>query len=174
MANYANGAVNSGSPSRAAFTYAVPDGMSLCPGDGVLVPFGRQTLQGIVIEVAETAEVASPRLVEARIEDRPVISIAHVALGCWISEYYLAPLFASIALMLPPGFERKPLTFYRSLVTMEEAQRLPVPPRQRAVLSYLIEGGLIEAGLLSKEVRTPGVANALSQLSQRGLVERSY
>src|SRR5947208_7961832 len=104
MANYANIAVNSGSPSRAAFTYAVPEGMDLSSGDGVLVPFGRQTLQGIVMDVAETAAVASPRPVEARLDDRPVISAAHVELGRWISDYYLAPLFASVALLLPPGF----------------------------------------------------------------------
>src|SRR5436309_7310269 len=116
MANFANVAVNSGSPSRGPFSYAIPEGMTLSPGDGVLVPFGRQTLQGIVMDVGETPGVASPRPVEARLDERPVISAAHVELGRWISDYYLAPLFASVALMLPPGFERKLLTFYRPLV----------------------------------------------------------
>ena len=40
-----------------------------------------------------------------------------------MADYYLSPLFAAIALMLPPGFERKPLTFYESLSAPEEVDR---------------------------------------------------
>src|SRR5437867_4721033 len=61
-------AVNSGAPSRSAFTYRVPEGMALTPGDGVLVPFGRRSLQGIVLELTDTSAVGAPREVEARLD----------------------------------------------------------------------------------------------------------
>ncbi len=174
MSAYVDVAVNSGLPHREPFSYAVPDGMELGPGDAVFVPFGRRTLQGIVVATSEVPSFSETRPVEAKMADRPVISPERVVLGRWISDYYLAPLFSGIALMLPPGFERKALTFYRPLVTESEAERLPAPPRQRAALSYLIAHGETEAGVLQRDLDTTGVANALGQLAGRGLIERRY
>ena len=47
-------AVNAALPTiRDTFSYSVPEGMTLQPGDGVLVPFGRRMLQGIVMQAVE-------------------------------------------------------------------------------------------------------------------------
>jgi primosomal protein N' (replication factor Y) len=167
-------AVNSGLPHRDAFSYAVPEGMTLQAGDGVFVPFGRRKLQGIVLETPEVPSFADPKPVDARIGDRPVISAARVKLARWISEHYLAPLFASVSLMLPPGFEQRPLTFYEPVVTPDEAERLTMPPRQKAVLSYLLENGASEGRVIEREVKLSGVSTALSQLSVRGVINRTY
>ncbi|HXH20832.1 MAG TPA: primosomal protein N' [Dehalococcoidia bacterium] len=167
-------AVNSGLPHRGAFSYAVPEGMALAPGDAVFVPFGRRTLQGIVVEATEVPAVAGPRPVEAKLDDLPVVSPERIALARWVSDYYLSPLFPAVALMLPPGFERKPLTFYESLLEPEELDRITLPPRQRAVLSLLARSGRLEAAQVEKLAGLSGVAAALSQLVQRGLVRRTY
>ncbi len=167
-------AVNSGLPHRGAFSYAVPDGMSLDSGDAVFVPFGQRTLQGVVVASVETPAVAEPRQIEAKLGERPTIAAERVKLACWIADYYLSPLFSAIALMLPPGFERKPLTFYEALLAPEEVDRTPLPPRQKLVLTTLIELGLTEAAALEKQAEVSGVATALSQLVQRGLVRRTY
>ncbi len=53
-------AVNSGLPHRQAFSYAVPEGMTLEAGDGVFVPFGRRLLQGIVMDDGRGAVVRRP------------------------------------------------------------------------------------------------------------------
>ena len=166
--------VNSGLPQRGTFSYAVPAGMTLGAGDGVFVPFGRRYLQGIIMAAVEVPAFADPKPVDARLGDRPVVAPERIALAAWLSEYYLAPLFASVALMLPPGFERKPLTFYEPLLEAAELDVTPLPPRQRAVLAHLIEKGRTEAGPLQRELGSPGAATALSQLAQRGLVLRSY
>jgi primosomal protein N' (replication factor Y) len=167
-------AVNSGLPHRQTFSYAVPDGMTLVPGDAVFVPFGRRFLQGIVMDVVEVPAFAGPKPVDARIGDAPVISAERVDLARWLADYYLAPLFASVALMLPPGFERRPLTFYEPLVSADELMTLKVPPRQLAVLHHLVEDGRSESKQVERNVKLSGVATALSQLSLRGLVRRSY
>src|SRR3990172_3199849 len=103
-AAYVDVAVNSGLPHRGAFSYSVPPGVELGPGDAVLVPFGRRTLQGIVMETAAVPAVSDTRPVEARVGNRPVVPPERIHLAQWISEYYLAPLFSAVALMLPPGF----------------------------------------------------------------------
>jgi primosomal protein N' (replication factor Y) len=171
---YVEIAVNSGLPHRGPFSYAVPDGMDLAPGDAVLVPFGRRTVQGIVMKQVAVPAVAEPRSVEAKLYERPVVTEERLRLASWISEYYLSPLFPAVALMLPPGFERRPLTFYEPLLTAEEAGRVPLPPRQRAVLTALIETGVSEAADIEKRSAVAGVASALSQLVRRGLVRETY
>ena len=167
-------AVNSGLPHRQTFSYAVPEGMSLQPGDAVFVPFGRRYLQGIVTEAVDVPAFADPRPVDARMGDRPVISPAHVELARWIAAYYLSPLFPAVALMLPPGFERKPLTFYESLLRPEELGDARLPPRQRAVLDLLVRDGRMEAKEIDRGLKQKGIAATLTQLVQRGLVLRSY
>jgi primosomal protein N' (replication factor Y) len=171
---YVEVAVNTGLPQRGSFSYAVPEGMTLAPGDAVFVPFGRRQLQGIVTAVSEVPAFESPKPVEARIGDEPALSEAHVRLGEWMAAYYMAPLFASLAPMLPPGFERKPLTFYEPLLSTAEADLTPMPPRQRLVLRHLIERGRAEGSAVAKELRLPGVERALAQLTQRGLARRAY
>ncbi len=167
-------AVNSGLPHRDAFSYAEPEGVALQVGDGVFVPFGRRKLQGIVVDTPEVPSFSGPKPVEARIGNRPVISAERVKLAHWISDHYLAPLFASVALMLPPGFEQRPLTFYEAVITADEAERVTMPPRQKAVLSYLLENGASEGRVIEREVKLTGVATALSQLSVRGIISRTY
>ena len=58
---FAEVAVNSPIPAQQTFTYRVPDGMSLAPGQTVYVPFGQRLLQGVVMELTE-----SPAYPEAR------------------------------------------------------------------------------------------------------------
>ncbi|HEX5368706.1 MAG TPA: primosomal protein N', partial [Dehalococcoidia bacterium] len=172
---------------RQSFSYAVPEGMTLQPGDAVFVPFGRRFLQGIVMQVVDVPAFPDPKPVDARIADRPVISQRRVELARWLADYYLAPLFSAVALMLPPGFERKPLTYIEALLGAGEAGAHTLPPRQRSVLMHLIEAGRSEAKEIEKALVThaapaqgtkrltsSGVTTALSQLTQRGLVRRSY
>jgi primosomal protein N' (replication factor Y) (superfamily II helicase) len=167
-------AVNSGLPHRQNFSYAVPDGMTLQPGDAVFVPFGRRFLQGIVMQVVEVPAFADAKPVDARISDLPVISEERVELAHWLAGYYLSPLFAAVALMLPPGFERRPLTFFESLVTADELETLRVPPRQLAVLTHLIAAGRGEARQIERDLKPTSTTTALSQLTQRGLIQRSF
>jgi primosomal protein N' (replication factor Y) len=171
---YAEVAVNAALPHRRAFSYSVPEGMRLEVGQAVYVPFGRRTLQGIVLELPEVPSYPETRDILAPLTEGPILSPALVALGRWISEEYLAPLFLSLALMLPPGFEQKPLTYVSPLVGGQEAAGLDLSPRQREVLSLLLEGGRQEVGDLRKRAGVPALATILSQLERRGLVERSY
>jgi primosomal protein N' (replication factor Y) len=171
---YAEVAVNAALPHRRAFSYSVPEGMRLEVGQAVYVPFGRRTLQGIVLELPEVPSYAETRDVLAPLTEGPILSPAQVALGRWISDEYLAPLFLSLALMLPPGFEQKPLSYVVPLVGAQEAAGLELSPRQREVLSLLLAEGRQEVEDLRKRARVPALAAILGQLERRGLLERSY
>jgi len=171
---YAEVAVNAAVPHRRAFSYSLPEGMRLEVGQAVYVPFGRRTLQGIVLELPEIPSYPETRDILAPLTEGAILSPAQVALGRWIGEEYLAPLFVSLALMLPPGFEQKPLTFVSPLAGAQEAAGLDLSPRQRQVLSVLLAGGRLEVEELRKRARVPALATVLGQLERRGLVEQSY
>jgi primosomal protein N' (replication factor Y) (superfamily II helicase) len=108
---YAEVSVNSPVAQRRTFSYAVPEGLDVCAGQAVLVPFGERVLQGIAMEITPLPAVEDTREILGVIESAPILSSFQIALARWISDYYLAPLFSAVALMLPPSFERKALTF---------------------------------------------------------------
>ena len=58
-------AVNSGQPSRTAFTYRAPQGLQVSAGQAVFVPFGPRVLQGIVLEERSRPELEGIRDIEA-------------------------------------------------------------------------------------------------------------
>ena len=171
---FAEVAVNAAAPLRQTFTYRVPDGLPIEPGQAVYVPFGSRTLQGIVVETSETASVAQTRDIADVIDVRPHLSPAHIQLARWLSDYYLAPLFDCISLMLPPGFKRRPLVMLRPLASVEELPHLKLTDLQATVLRRAIELGETEAEQLRRELKIKGAPSAISALIKRGFLQRSY
>jgi len=171
---FAEVAVNSTAPHRRTFTYSLPDGLSVAVGQAVYVPFGSRTLQGVVLEVTAEPRFPETRDIIATIEGQPLLSPERAALARWISDRYLAPLFDCVALMLPPGFRRKPLTLLRPLVSPGDAGALELTPRQRQVLEALAGRREVEAEELRSELRLRSLGAIVDQLAGRGLVERTY
>jgi primosomal protein N' (replication factor Y) len=170
---FAEVAVNAAAPIRQTFTYRVPDGMTLAVGQAVYVPFGARTLQGIVTELTELPAYEEARDIEALIEERPIVSEEHIALARWMSEYYLAPLFDCIALMLPAGFKRRPLTYLRPAFWAAEAAP-ELTPLETEVFESVREHGEIETEALKRAVKGKGVPRAISSLVRKGVLARAY
>ena len=171
---FAEVAVNSTAPHRQSFTYSLPRGLSVAVGQAVYVPFGSRTLQGVVLEVTEEPRFPETRDVIAVVEGPPLLAPERAALARWISEHYLAPLFDCVALMLPPGFRRKPLTLLRPLASGEEIAALELTPRQRQVLETLAGRSEMEADELRQELGLRSFGSVVDQLAGRGLIERGY
>ncbi len=85
------------------FTYAVPDGMALTPGQLVAVPFGPRTLEGFVISLSDgcglPAEKVKPVLRVVRQE--PVVLPDLLELAEWLHVRYLCNFVDALRLMLP-------------------------------------------------------------------------
>src|SRR3990172_4999616 len=171
---YAEVTVNAAAPLRQTFTYRIPDGMAVESGQAVYVPFGSRTLQGIVMDVTEEAAFPDARDIEALIEERPLLSPAHIALARWLSDHYLAPLFDCVSLMLPAGFKRRPVTVLRPLATQEELPRLGLTDKQRSALEYVIERGEAETEELRRALELTKVPILVSSLLRRGFLQLQY
>jgi primosomal protein N' (replication factor Y) len=90
-----------------------------------------------------------------------------------MSDYYLAPLFDCLSLMLPPGFKRRPLTYVRPAFWIANLPE-DLPEAERAVLTRINELGETESEALKREVGRKQAGKALASLIRKGLVARTY
>jgi primosomal protein N' (replication factor Y) len=168
---YAEVSVNSPVAQRRTFSYAVPSGLAVSEGQAVRVPFGEKTLQGIVLELSRYPAVEDTREIIDVIEPEPVISPLYISLARWISEYYLSPLFSAVALMLPPGFERKAVTLLSAAAG--DSNDLSLTGEQRRVFDMVGQGN-VELRKLERALGKKKAQAVVSQLVRQGLLVRSY
>lgn len=103
---YAEVAVSAPGGHRHTFTYSIPDSLDVEVGSGVWVPFGARVLQGVVTSLTDSSSISEIRMISDILGTSPLVSPERIQLALWIADYYLAPVFSAVALMLPPGFER--------------------------------------------------------------------
>jgi primosomal protein N' (replication factor Y) len=171
--SFAEVSVNSPAGERQLFSYSIPDNLTLAAGHAVWVPFGSRVLQGIVVELSDFPAVQSVRPVDSLIQPEPLLSMKQLELAQWISSYYLSPLFAAIALFLPPGFERQPLTFL-SVTDKTESEVSNLSDEAKKALVVISREEKISLKQIEKEIGKKAAQKAASQLINRGLITRSY
>ncbi|HVN56613.1 MAG TPA: primosomal protein N' [Anaerolineaceae bacterium] len=103
------------------YDYHIPEELEgrVLPGCLVIVPFGSQQVQGVVLRQVDSPQVPTTRAVQDLIDPLPVLTPAQIELACWMAEETLAPLAVCIDRMLPPGLSQRADTLYTPL---------PVPP----------------------------------------------
>ena len=116
-------------PLDQAFTYAVPAGLRVATGVRVRVPWGRQTLIGVIVAVhhhlPEGAGSATLRSIERVLDDEPILDEVLLEMARWTAAYYQAPLGEAVRCALPPPAEVKER---RRLRVTEEGSRLLTAP----------------------------------------------
>jgi primosomal protein N' (replication factor Y) len=170
--SYAEVAVNSPGAQRRTFCYAVPPDIMV--GHAVWAPFGPRLLQGVVFELAEYPSVEDTREVAGLIDRRPMLSPPQVELARWISEYYLAPLFDAAVLMMPPGFERRMLTFLTPVSHPAENTVSSLTSGQRALLNLIGRKSKVEVRAIEKELGKKEARVIIEQLVRKGLIMRTH
>ncbi len=171
---YAEVSVNSPIAQRRTFSYAVPPHLNVKVGQAVWVPFGERTLQGIIMALTPYPAVTETRDITDVIEPHPFLSPTQVDLARWISEYYLSSLFDAVALMLPPGFERKTLTFISVVPNPDGQKTSSLLPLQRQLFERLQMQGRINLKELEKKFGERKAQTTVSQLVRQGLAVRKY
>ena len=165
-------AVNAGRPNFMTFSYRVPAGREVEPGEVVHVPFGQRELQGVVVEAPTDLPGFSGDIRELlpRVEGAPRLDATQLALAAWIREYYFAPPWEAHALMLPPGAGERP----RTSVVRGPAERPATLSERQERLYTLLDETPRELGELRAAAGARGLDAALAALVRRGLAERRY
>ena len=111
---FAEIAVDAPAGYNRTFSYSIPKSLVVNPGHSVIVPFGPQLRQGIVIEVSNEAQVENTRDVHEVSDSRELIDDLHLKIVSWMSEYYMCSLFEAASLMIPPGSRTREITWITS------------------------------------------------------------
>ena len=149
---FAEVAVDSPTAPGRTFSYSIPDGLRVGSGHLVRVPFGRRTLGGLVMSLAEAPQVTETRPILSTTGDGPVLGAVQLRLARWISEYYISSLFEAAALMLPPGQRLRQRTRLSVGATSAEGQ-VRLSPLQAQIVDYVRRNGSVD---IERLVRSMG------------------
>ncbi|MBC8274622.1 MAG: primosomal protein N' [Chloroflexi bacterium] len=168
---YAEVAVNSPIAQRRSFCYSIPPELEIDIGQAIRVPFGSKILQGIVVKVSDYPSFEVTKEISGLITSFPLLSSAHIEVVFWLSKYYLSPLFDAVALMLPPGFERRLATFLQLLSDHVDLSQLS--PEQVEVISLLENRDRVDIRELKRKFGKKKTELVTQQLLRRHLVVQS-
>lgn len=169
--NYADVAVNVPFARQQAFCYSIPPHLTIKVGQAVWVPFGSQIVQGVVVGLSDYPSIEVTKPISDIITPLPLLSSLQIELASWLSKHYLSPLFDAIALMLPPGFERRLVTFLR--LTMQPSDVDDLEPGLRQVVNFFRGKGKVSVKELEKTFGKKRTELAVEQLIRRRLVSKS-
>ena len=96
------------------FDYHVPPELEgkLSAGHLVTVPFGRQMVQGVVLELVTQPSVEDTKPVRDLLDPLPALTVAQLALAKWMAKETISPLAACIGMMLPSGLSQQADTIF--------------------------------------------------------------
>jgi primosomal protein N' (replication factor Y) len=165
-------------PIHKVFDYLPPESVNLKqlkPGQRLLVPFGKQTRIGYLIEVSTTTEALNSKLKQAEVvlDEQPLISKSELSLLFWASHYYHHPVGEVISNAFPialrkggkaelPPITKLVLTDLGSKIHQKELLRAP----RQAALIHLLQNnapGLYIEELNHLEWNWRGAARALTK-----------
>ncbi|MBQ3425234.1 MAG: primosomal protein N' [Clostridia bacterium] len=154
------------------YSYTVPEGMAVSPGQLVLVPFGPRRLEGFVVSLDNTCDLPPEKVktVIRPVRADPVILPDLLELAEWMHLHYLCNLVDALRLMIPAEMRggrvhERTVRYARialegsALQAFREANKRA--PKQLQVLSTL-ENGPVQTSRLD--------AAALGALVKKGAV----
>jgi primosomal protein N' (replication factor Y) len=155
---------------RGTFDYHVPPDLAstILPGHLVTVPFGNQTVQGIVIRPVEHPAVPETRPILDVLDPVPVLAAQQLDLARWLSAEYHAPLIDCLTLMLPPGLSQKADSAY----TILDPDRSGDRPIENRIIELLQERGEMRGRQLARSFSRQNWRQAIDALVRKGIVHR--
>lgn len=138
------------------YDYQIPDGMVLCPGMRVKIPFGRgnRICEGILLQIV--ADVPAPGLKEilAPLDDTPVLSEQMLHLAAFVRQRYFCTFYEAVHAMLPAGiwFRAEERFQISSQLPQDWAAILMHKPDAIALIKFMQQqGGCVTQPVLEKK-----------------------
>ncbi len=134
------------------FDYHLPDALAGQVGVGhlVRVPFGAQTVQGVVLERISQPQVPETKAVIDPVDPDPVLTAAQVAFARQLADETLNPLAALVGLMLPPGLSQQADVCYALHPHWQDSDFSAFSPVQKRILELLHKRGPLRGRQLDR------------------------
>jgi primosomal protein N' (replication factor Y) len=153
------------------FDYHLPENLidGVGPGSLVIVPFGKQTVQGVVLKRIPEPAVEETRAVEALLDPEPVLTQPLLALAEGMAAQTFSTLSSWIDLMLPPGLSQQADTLYTLSKTPNGQDDLP--PLQLSLVELLKKRGSLRGRQLEAAFTRQNWKAAAQTMGRRGLLQ---
>ncbi len=117
------------------FDYAIPNELAphLQAGCLIIIPFGKQTVQGIIVQLLDSPSVENPKPIIDLLDPAPVLTPPQLALAILLADSTLNPLASIVSLMLPTGLSQQADVQYSV-----NSEKLSVISDQSAVTKRLL------------------------------------
>lgn len=155
------------------FDYGIPADLARGIGIGhlVIVPFGKQTVQGAILRFVDQPSVANIKEILEIVDPDPVLTPAQIALAEWMAKENLAPLAAMVGLMVPTGLSQQADIQYSAtsdqLSVSSESGQI-----QNRLLKLLQERGPLRGRQIDTHFRNVDWRKSAEWLVRRGVLEK--
>ena len=170
-ARYAEVAVDAPLPPERTLTYAIPNGMSVAPGQVVLAPLLSRRVSGVVFALSDRTEIGGVRPLDGLQDPQFALTPSQLELARWLSRETLCSLYEAAALMLPWDFRRRLLSLLRTTEKAAEDDHAQRADEDRRMLAALQRDTPTDE---RRVVRTSAARGALRRLLREGLVVREW
>ena len=161
------------------FTYAVPEGMELIPGQRITVPFGSREKEAVVLSLEQETDIdpSKIRMVTGTLENYAAIPPELMALAEEMAAEACCPLAETLRLMLPAQMRGgrvhvRTERYYQLSVPTEKALERAAAERRsgkiKRILEILSDGEAHSVKNISETVNDP--REALAKLAAEKLV----
>ena len=164
---------------KGIFDYHLPEEIEsdIKLGQLVEVPFGKQSVQGIIIDFPERPAVAQTKAVRRILDPNPVVTPGQIELAEYISRETLSPLGVTLQAMVPAGLSVQADVLYQlsenSSIRLEEGQPLLEEPTlaQTRLLDLFGERGPLRGRQLDRAFPQKNWRKTAGWLARRGILE---
>ncbi|PWH15242.1 MAG: primosomal protein N' [Anaerolineae bacterium] len=150
------------------FDYAIPPDLPVGPGQLVSVPFGAQTVQGVVFDLLDKPAVPHPKPILSVLDPQPVLTAVQMAFARQLAEATLNPLSAMVGLFLPAGLSQQADTLYTLLRTPSE----PKGAIEKRLLDLLLERGPLRGRQIERHFGPVDWRKTAEALVRRGILSK--
>jgi primosomal protein N' (replication factor Y) (superfamily II helicase) len=154
------------------FDYHLPPELEgkVSAGHLVTVPFGKQTVQGVVLELVATPAVAETKAVLDLLDPQPVLTAAQLALAHWMADHFLASLADCIRLMLPPGLSQQADVSYALRDPQSAINNPPLTATQTRLIQLFQEKGSLRGRQIDRHFKNVDWRKTAQYLVRSGML----
>lgn len=152
------------------FDYAIPESLAGKVGVGhlIIVPFGKQTVQGVVFRFIDQTSVPEVKEIIELVDLEPVLTQAQIALAEAMAESTLSSLASIVGLFLPAGISQEADVNYQLRIPDYEDKTSSITNR---LVKLLRERGPLRGRQIDTHFRKVDWRKSAGYLVRRGVLE---
>jgi len=156
------------------FDYSLPEQLEqeIRPGCLVTAPFGKQVVQGVVMELVSQPAVEETKSVIDLLDPLPVLTASQIVLAKWLSRETLSPLAACIGLMLPVGLSQQADVLYSTRAKQSSMRNQQFTAIQTRLFALLQNKGSLRGRQIDRHFKNVDWRKSAQVLVKTGVLTR--